>query len=113
MSHGAKWVQSSSCRPPSAHSDIINSPKLAGDLQRVQLGSLLPPRQIRLLEATFLSNEVVSPAPGPGQGRGRKETRGGAKTGQDAGKELDRDFHVGRVMGSVLPCLASPPPRPA
>ncbi|XP_072696136.1 tumor necrosis factor alpha-induced protein 2 isoform X1 [Canis lupus baileyi] len=40
--------------------DIINSPKLAGDLQRVQLGSLLPPRQIRLLEATFLSNEVAS-----------------------------------------------------
>ncbi|XP_045633128.1 tumor necrosis factor alpha-induced protein 2 isoform X1 [Ursus americanus] len=40
--------------------DIINSPKLAGELQRVQLGSLLPPRQIRLLEATFLSNEVAS-----------------------------------------------------
>ncbi|XP_027955751.1 tumor necrosis factor alpha-induced protein 2 isoform X1 [Eumetopias jubatus] len=40
--------------------DIINSPKLGGELQRVQLGSLLPPRQIRLLEATFLSNEVVS-----------------------------------------------------
>ncbi|XP_044086979.1 tumor necrosis factor alpha-induced protein 2 isoform X2 [Neovison vison] len=40
--------------------DIINSPKLAGELQRVRLGSLLPPRQIRLLEATFLSNEVAS-----------------------------------------------------
>nr|XP_021535381.1 tumor necrosis factor alpha-induced protein 2 [Neomonachus schauinslandi] len=40
--------------------DIINSPKLGGELQRVQLGSLLPPRQIRLLEATFLSNEVAS-----------------------------------------------------
>uniref|UniRef100_A0A8C9MBG7 Tumor necrosis factor alpha-induced protein 2 n=1 Tax=Panthera tigris altaica TaxID=74533 RepID=A0A8C9MBG7_PANTA len=44
--------------------DIINSPKLAGELQRLRLGSLLPPRQIRLLEATFLSNEMVSPAPG-------------------------------------------------
>lgn len=73
MSHGAKWVQSSSCGPPSAHSDIINSPKLAGDLQRVQLGSLLPPRQIRLLEATFLSNEVVSQRQGQGKGgTGRK-----------------------------------------
>ncbi|XP_028362104.2 LOW QUALITY PROTEIN: tumor necrosis factor alpha-induced protein 2 [Phyllostomus discolor] len=40
--------------------DIINSPKLAGQLQGVELGSLLPPRQIRLLEATFLSNEVTS-----------------------------------------------------
>ncbi|XP_077632665.1 tumor necrosis factor alpha-induced protein 2 [Crocuta crocuta] len=40
--------------------DIINSPKLAGELQRVRLGSLLPPRQIRLLEATFLSNEMAS-----------------------------------------------------
>ncbi|XP_045679562.1 tumor necrosis factor alpha-induced protein 2 [Phyllostomus hastatus] len=40
--------------------DIINSPKLAGQLQGVELGSLLPPRQIRLLEAAFLSNEVTS-----------------------------------------------------
>ncbi|XP_028352221.1 tumor necrosis factor alpha-induced protein 2 isoform X2 [Physeter macrocephalus] len=40
--------------------DIINSPKLAGELQGVRLGSLLPPKQIRLLEATFLSNEVTS-----------------------------------------------------
>ncbi|XP_039107102.1 tumor necrosis factor alpha-induced protein 2 [Hyaena hyaena] len=40
--------------------DIINSPKLAGELQRMRLGSLLPPRQIRLLEATFLSNEMAS-----------------------------------------------------
>lgn len=65
-------VLSGGSRPharPSAHSDIINSPKLAGELQRVQLGSLLPPRQIRLLEATFLSNEVVSPAPGPRAGQ--------------------------------------------
>ncbi|KAB0391069.1 hypothetical protein E2I00_006866 [Balaenoptera physalus] len=43
-------------------SDIINSPKLAGELQGVRLGSLLSPKQIRLLEATFLSNEVGSPA---------------------------------------------------
>lgn len=61
MSRGAGQGQSSSRQPPCALSDIINSPKLAGELQRVQLGSLLPPRQIRLLEATFLSNEVVSP----------------------------------------------------
>ncbi|XP_004698842.2 tumor necrosis factor alpha-induced protein 2 [Echinops telfairi] len=40
--------------------DIINSPKLAAELQNVRLGSLLPPRQIRLLEATFLSNEVAN-----------------------------------------------------
>lgn len=40
--------------------DIINSPKLVGELQEVRLGSLLPPNQIRLLEATFLSNEVTS-----------------------------------------------------
>ncbi|XP_058423744.1 tumor necrosis factor alpha-induced protein 2 [Diceros bicornis minor] len=40
--------------------EIINSPKLARDLQGVGLGSLLPSRQIRLLEATFLSNEVAS-----------------------------------------------------
>uniref|UniRef100_A0A2K6JRS5 TNF alpha induced protein 2 n=1 Tax=Rhinopithecus bieti TaxID=61621 RepID=A0A2K6JRS5_RHIBE len=40
--------------------DIINSPKLAGELQGVGLGSLLPPRQIRLLEATFLSNEAAN-----------------------------------------------------
>ncbi|XP_025775200.1 tumor necrosis factor alpha-induced protein 2 [Puma concolor] len=44
--------------PWSLGSDIINSPKLAGELQRLNLGSLLPPRQIRLLEATFLSNEM-------------------------------------------------------
>nr|KAF6487999.1 TNF alpha induced protein 2 [Rousettus aegyptiacus] len=40
--------------------DIINSPKLAGELQGVKLGSLLPQKQIRLLEATFLSSEVSS-----------------------------------------------------
>ncbi|XP_046503756.1 tumor necrosis factor alpha-induced protein 2 [Equus quagga] len=40
--------------------DIINSPKLAHELQALGLGSLLPPGQIRQLEATFLSNEVAS-----------------------------------------------------
>ncbi|XP_005410821.1 PREDICTED: tumor necrosis factor alpha-induced protein 2 [Chinchilla lanigera] len=40
--------------------DILKSPKLAAELQGVSLGSLLPSRQIRVLEATFLSNEVVS-----------------------------------------------------
>ncbi|XP_064148998.1 tumor necrosis factor alpha-induced protein 2 [Loxodonta africana] len=40
--------------------DIINSPKLAAELQEVRLGSLLPPEQIQLLEATFLSNEVAN-----------------------------------------------------
>lgn len=51
----------------SARSDILNSPKLAQELQGIRLGSLLPPKQIRLLEAVFLSNEVVSPN---GQGQG-------------------------------------------
>lgn len=40
--------------------DILNSPKLAQELQGVRLGSLLPPKQIRLLEAMFLSNEVTN-----------------------------------------------------
>nr|XP_020769195.1 tumor necrosis factor alpha-induced protein 2 [Odocoileus virginianus texanus] len=40
--------------------DILNSPKLAPELQGVRLGTLLPPTQIRLLEAAFLSNEVAS-----------------------------------------------------
>ncbi|XP_027632183.1 tumor necrosis factor alpha-induced protein 2 [Tupaia chinensis] len=40
--------------------DILNSPKLAGELQAARLGSLLPPNQTRLLEATFLSNEVAN-----------------------------------------------------
>ncbi|CAK6431750.1 unnamed protein product [Pipistrellus nathusii] len=48
------WVQS--LYP----NDIINSSSLAGELQGLNLGSLLPPKQIRLLEATFLSNEVTS-----------------------------------------------------
>ncbi|XP_061251424.1 tumor necrosis factor alpha-induced protein 2-like isoform X5 [Bos javanicus] len=39
--------------------DILNSPKLAPELQGVRLGTLLPPTQIRLLEARFLSNEVT------------------------------------------------------
>lgn len=65
--------------------DIINSPKLVGELQEVRLGSLLPPNQIRRLEATFLSNEVVSPAPAPGQGRGRKEAEARGQTGRGQG----------------------------
>lgn len=40
--------------------DILNSPKLAKELQGIRLGSLLPPKQIRLLEAVFLSNEVTN-----------------------------------------------------
>lgn len=40
--------------------DIINSASLAGELQGINLGSLLPPKQVRLLEATFLFNEVAS-----------------------------------------------------
>uniref|UniRef100_A0A5F5PHM8 Tumor necrosis factor alpha-induced protein 2 n=1 Tax=Equus caballus TaxID=9796 RepID=A0A5F5PHM8_HORSE len=40
--------------------DIINSPKLAHELQALGLGSLLPAGQIRQLEATFLSSEVAS-----------------------------------------------------
>ncbi|XP_058914198.1 tumor necrosis factor alpha-induced protein 2 [Kogia breviceps] len=40
--------------------DVINSPRLAGELQGVRLGSLLPSKQIQLLEATFLYNEVAS-----------------------------------------------------
>lgn len=40
--------------------DILNSPKLAQELQGIELGSLLPPKQIRLLEAMFLSNEVTN-----------------------------------------------------
>lgn len=86
---------------PSAHSDVINSPKLAGELQGVRLGSLLSPKQIRLLEATFLSNQVVSPAPapapGPGQRRGGKEAEG--RPGQTGrGREPDRHVHVGFAL---------------
>ncbi|XP_041489205.1 tumor necrosis factor alpha-induced protein 2 [Microtus oregoni] len=40
--------------------DILNSPKLAKELQGIRLGGLLPPKQIRLLEAVFLSNEVTN-----------------------------------------------------
>lgn len=60
----------------SAHSDILNSPKLAKELQGIRLGSLLPPKQIRLLEAVFLSNEVVSPNAGGGAWEGSVETEG-------------------------------------
>ncbi|XP_003463149.1 tumor necrosis factor alpha-induced protein 2 [Cavia porcellus] len=40
--------------------DILKSPKLAGDLQGISLGSLLSPRQIQTLEAMFLSNEAAN-----------------------------------------------------
>lgn len=40
--------------------DILNSPKLAPELQSISLGSLLPPKQIRLLEASFLFNEMTN-----------------------------------------------------
>ncbi|XP_054986189.1 tumor necrosis factor alpha-induced protein 2 [Sorex araneus] len=40
--------------------DILNSPMLASELQGVKLGSLLPPRQVQILEATFLANEVAN-----------------------------------------------------
>ncbi|XP_049646428.1 tumor necrosis factor alpha-induced protein 2 [Suncus etruscus] len=40
--------------------DVINSPKLAGELQGAKLGSLLPPKQVQMLEATFLANEVAN-----------------------------------------------------
>uniref|UniRef100_A0A8D2CYR8 Tumor necrosis factor alpha-induced protein 2 n=1 Tax=Sciurus vulgaris TaxID=55149 RepID=A0A8D2CYR8_SCIVU len=40
--------------------DILRSPKLAKELQDVSLGSLLPLKQIHLLEATFLSTEAAN-----------------------------------------------------
>ncbi|MEJ1275941.1 tumor necrosis factor alpha-induced protein 2 [Cricetulus griseus] len=40
--------------------EILNSPKLAKELEGIKLGSLLPPKQTRLLEAVFLSNEVTN-----------------------------------------------------
>lgn len=57
-----------------AYSDILNSPKLATELQDIRLGSLLPAKQIRLLEAVFLSNEVVSSNAGGGAREGSVET---------------------------------------
>ena len=60
----------------SAHSDILNSPKLSPELQGVRLGTLLPQTQIRQLEATFLSNEVVSPGPVPGGAEGANREPG-------------------------------------
>ena len=63
----------------SAHSDILNSPKLSPELQGVRLGTLLPPTQIRLLEATFLSNEVVSPGPVLGGAEGSRADRTGGR----------------------------------
>jgi hypothetical protein len=71
-------------RCPSARSDILNSPKLAQELQGVGLGSLLPPKQIRLLEAMFLSNEVVSPNVRGGAGEGQV-VRGGKRRNRTLG----------------------------
>lgn len=86
---------------PSACSDILNSPKLAPELQGVRLGTLLPPTQIQLLEATFLSNEVVSPGPVPGGaevGAGRKQVGAGSlgQTGcrQGAWQGRPRGLHT-------------------
>ena len=86
---------------PSACSDILNSPKLAPELQGVRLGTLLPPTQIRLLEATFLSNEVVSPGPVPSGakvGAGRKRVGAGSlgQTGcrQGAWQGRPRGLHT-------------------
>ncbi|KAM6202689.1 tumor necrosis factor alpha-induced protein 2-like [Rhynchocyon petersi] len=42
------------------HNDVINSPKLAHELQEVELGSLLPATEIQQLEATFLSKRVAT-----------------------------------------------------
>lgn len=91
---------------PSAHSDIINSPKLAGELKEVSLGSLLPPNQIRLMEASFLSNEVVSPATELGQGRGRNAAEGRLGDRLDMDKKLDR-------AGQWAPCCPDMPILPS
>ncbi|XP_043837514.1 tumor necrosis factor alpha-induced protein 2 [Dromiciops gliroides] len=40
--------------------EIINNPKLSGELQRADLGSLLPPKEICKLEVNFLSNEAAN-----------------------------------------------------
>uniref|UniRef100_F6SXA3 Tumor necrosis factor alpha-induced protein 2 n=1 Tax=Ornithorhynchus anatinus TaxID=9258 RepID=F6SXA3_ORNAN len=48
------WVQSLYPK------EILNHPGLAGELKGAGFDSLLPPRQIRQLEATFLSNEKAS-----------------------------------------------------
>ena len=77
---------------PSAHSDILNSPKLAPELQGVRLGTLLPPTQIRLLEATFLSNEVVSPGPVPGGAEAGWEGRGAGGAGREPGRDAPVGF---------------------
>ncbi|XP_072486242.1 tumor necrosis factor alpha-induced protein 2 isoform X2 [Notamacropus eugenii] len=38
--------------------EVINDPRLSRELQAAGLGSLLPPKEIRRLEGTFLSNEM-------------------------------------------------------
>ncbi|XP_072486243.1 tumor necrosis factor alpha-induced protein 2 isoform X3 [Notamacropus eugenii] len=39
--------------------EVINDPRLSRELQAAGLGSLLPPKEIRRLEGTFLSNEMI------------------------------------------------------
>lgn len=89
-------------------SDIINSPKLADDLQRLGLGSLLPPRQVRLLESTFLSNKAVSPAPGSGQGGCRKGAEGRLRGRTRAGSLTGTSVQAGHGLRATPTCLSCP-----
>lgn len=91
---------------PFAHSDIINSPKLAGELKEVSLGSLLPPNQIRLMEATFLSNEVVSPHQSRGKGGAGMQRRGSSGTDWTWTRSLTEQ---GNGLRAALTCPSCPP----
>lgn len=93
--HGAGFPHAS----PSAHSDILNSPKLAPELQGVRLGTLPAKTQIRLLEAAFLSSEVVSPGPvlSGAEGRGWAST-----AGQGAWQGCPRGL-CATLSGPILP----------
>lgn len=42
-----------------AISEIINNPRLPGELRTAGFGKLLPPEEIRKLEITYISNETV------------------------------------------------------
>lgn len=66
------------------------------ELQDIRLGSLLPAKQIRLLEAVFLSNEVVSSNAGGGAREGSVET--------DTSAELSDRF------SATVTCVFSPRP---
>ena len=88
---------------PSAHSDILNSPKLAPELQGVRLGTLLPPTQIQLLEARFLSNEVVSPGPVLGGAEREREGNGGGQGGQGAWQGYPCGLRP-TLSGPLFPC---------